>query len=495
MISINLQCSEDFKPQAKYVFKTIFFVLGIDYTEIKNSEIESLQSKVLIHYGSQPIEVRDNVFLIHIKEVSSDERNVSSDLTELTSSGYSHDLPKRMAYLFKGDLPALKSPLYHTQKDNRVLISTSKNAVHCAIDLIASAFYFLSFKNEIKSEERDNLNRFKKSYSQLGEEIYDSPVLDHYYTLFSAFLKMGLNEDTKIKSLWPANHSFALSLSHDVDSLATWSFSKIKGTLLETGKSNSFKGMIKKLFEIMGSVSSKDNWSGNFDFIINLENQARGRSTFFIASNHRTRIDPNYSLKWKRIKKGIKTIKEHNSSIGLHGTILSSENEDFLKGEKEQLELNSGVKIIGNRQHYLRFDINKTFDIIEKAGFLYDSTLGFDNELGYRCGTTLPFQPYSIKQKRAYPFWEIPLILMDTVFLLDKNLDLSGERAWSLIEEYLENAYSSGYCLTLNWHNTIISSANYLEYTALYKKILNWAHQRNAWICSLDDLYNWWVKR
>ncbi len=153
------------------------------------------------------------------------------------------------------------------------------------------------------------------------------------------------------------------------------------------------------------------------------------------------------------------------------------------------------IPINGLRQHYLRFDADKTFDAIANVGFKYDSTLGFSNDLGYRCGTSLPFQPFNPKNKKPYPFLEIPLILMDTVLLLETKLHLSSDEAWGIVEKYLECAFKSRFCLTLNWHNNNINYADVFGYGKLYEKVLNWAYERNAWICSLDDLYKCWFHK
>lgn len=497
MINVNLDCSDNFIPEAKYICKFFATSLGISNIRFVNEIVN--QSSILIYYGSKEIHPPPNSFLIHIADSNYSEsmKKIKLVAVKKEKTFKSEKLSSELFYLFSRELTPLQNIWYGDSQTIKPLISVNEKEIHCSIDIIATAFYLLSLENERQTDKRDNLDRFNQSCSSTGDQIYKYPIVDQYLLLFKRFLKEAAkyNHQVEFKNRWPNNHTFALVLSHDVDRIRTWTYSKAKRTMKESWRKRSYNELLTKPFSLLYSLLLKENWSGNFKYINNMENRHGGNSTFFFTAKRRSSLDPKYSLNWGRLEKGIAIIKNNGGKIGLHGSLLSSEKAEYLVEEKELIEEKTGIKIKGNRQHYLRFDINKSFDFFEKAELGYDSTLGFANELGFRCGTSLPYHPFCIKRKKPYLFLEVPLILMDTVLSLESKLYLNRNEAWNIIEWYLQNVFRTGFCLTINWHNNNINKADVFGYSRLYDQILVWASERNAWICSLDDLYDWWIKR
>jgi len=495
VIYINID-SQQFLSEAKYIFQFFFTVLGIKKIQIV-SQVESL-SGIIVYYGREHRSASRGKFIIHIADADYykkyDSPQVSSGIKCTKSM---QNLPINLKYIFSKKLAGLKDVWYKEEKNKSSLVTSSENAIHCNIDIVSSSFYLLNLENERLCDGRDNLDRFQKSHAKMGNAVYENPIVDQLLLLFDAFLKRahGSVNHTHLYSIWPQNCTFALALSHDVDRLRTWTYSKAKRVLKESGGNKEFDRLLKKSVEVFYSISLKNNWSGNFAYITQLEKRYRANSTFFFASKRRSLQDPKYKLGWKRIRSGFGKIIQNNSQIGLHGTFLSFKNGDFLNEEKTILEKSINTNIKGFRQHYLRFDIQGTFDAIAHARFKYDSTLGFSDDLGYRCGTSLPYFPFNPREKNAYSFLEIPLILMDTVLFLESKLNLSSVKAWEFVEKHLKLAHESGFCLTINWHNNNINTADVFGYAKLYEKILEWAFEKNAWICSLDDLYDWWIQK
>ena len=68
----------------------------------------------------------------------------------------------------------------------------------------------------------------------------------------------------------------------------------------------------------------------------------------------------------------------------------------------------------GIRQHFLLFDKDRTPFEQLKAGFQYDSTLGYRDICGYRCGTGFPYSWFNLFMDGNDNFLEVPLIVMDS---------------------------------------------------------------------------------
>ena len=504
MIAVYINTRPYFHPRARYVFQTLFKIIGVPYHEITRDDLVDPSLDILFYYGSKPLQVNANTFIIQIGDCDYQEeiKNINPEnvLWLHLNDHFTNNthFQKRILYLFLKELAPLEQDLYQDEQNHLAAISLHQNRIHCSADIIASGYYFLTLENERLAKERDTLNRFHKSYSPLGQDIYDKPAVDHYVLLMQAFIQSGgsyLNKTFELKSPWPNQQPFCLALSHDVDRIRTWTFHKAKRALTKSLKQKNPGHTFQTGLDIVKSLLLKENWMGNFNFISQLEKKYGGRSTFFIVSKQNISLDPRYSLKSIRLRKAFHILKERACSIGLHGTIPSAVNREMLAEERELLQNHTDQTVQGLRQHYLCFDENKSWEKMVQAGFHYDSTVGFSNELGYRCGTSFPFNPYSHNEEKALPILEIPLTLMDTVLFLESKLYLSSEQAWEVILEHLQETCQNRGCLTLNWHNSDLNPGDVTGYALLYEKILAWAQEHGAWICSLDEVCEWWGER
>lgn len=504
MIYIYLDCDKEFRKKAKYVFNLYFNCLRIKAVKFIHSiSHNSYSNGLLIYYGSKTIQIPDDQCFIHISDGNYNQQlktvvQLKVEFMQKVSSPSRFDLlHDKIPFLFKKNLPSMRNKWYKTLNSNDILISSNNYKINCSVDIIASAFYILSLENERQSFQKDSFNRFNQSYSIIGDEIYQKPFIEYYIHLLFAFIRE-MSKTKGIKTpqnqLWPNQHRFALVLSHDIDRVRTVTWTKIKRKLKEKRNGSDIKFTYSVLSEIYQYIRRNRGWAVDFEYICQMEYQYQAHSTFFIASKQRVHEDPKYRINSKSLKNGIKSIQKNKNEVALHGSIESAGNDNFLIEEKQILENHSDMIIYGIRNHYLSFNENRTFNSIEKSHFEYDSTLGFAEKCGYRCGLSLPFKPYDINKSQPHKFWELPLILMDTVLLLESKMSLSSDDVWPIIEEHLQEAYQNGSCLSLNWHGCNINSIDLTGYSRIYQKILQWAYKNNGWICSFHELIQWWSK-
>jgi len=74
---------------------------------------------------------------------------------------------------------------------------------------------------------------------------------------------------------------------------------------------------------------------------------------------------------------------------------------DELKRQKRALEKALDHEVVSIRQHYLHYDIRITPAVHGEAGFKYDSTLGFNDNAGFRFGTCYPWHFYDLKAEKT----------------------------------------------------------------------------------------------
>ena len=137
--------------------------------------------------------------------------------------------------------------------------------------------------------------------------------------------------------------------------------------------------------------------------------------------------------------------------------------------------------------HWLFFS-EKSPATLEKAGFSYDSTVGYNETVGYRAGTTQAFKPLDVQT-----ILELPLHIMDTALFYPAYLNLSPEQAAAVIRTMVENAVRFGGVLTVNWHDRSIAPERLWD--AAYIHLLDELKTRHAWFATASDSVAWFRKR
>ena len=84
--------------------------------------------------------------------------------------------------------------------------------------------------------------------------------------------------------------------------------------------------------------------------------------------------------------------------------------------------------------HWLLRDAN-TPSVLEQAGYAYDSTVGYNETVGYRAGTSQVFRPSG-----ATTLLELPLHIQDGALFYPQRLDLSEPEAEKRCQALIDNA-------------------------------------------------------
>ena len=80
------------------------------------------------------------------------------------------------------------------------------------------------------------------------------------------------------------------------------------------------------------------------------------------------------------------------------------------------------IKILSGRQHYLRFEIPITWQSWEDNGLEIDSTLGYAEMEGFRCGTCYEYTVYNFITRKKLRLKENPLIFMEVSVMDYQNI-------------------------------------------------------------------------
>jgi hypothetical protein len=178
-----------------------------------------------------------------------------------------------------------------------------------------------------------------------------------------------------------------------------------------------------------------------------------------------------------------------NLQVGMHGSPLSAGSKHDLELEKLVLSevLESAAKdgettLFKNipnssRQHYLYTLPGATFSFLSQIGIHTDSSMGFNDRPGFRCGTCHPFIWWDIGTMQAIKLKEIPLVLAD--FQIHNPANFSESESLCIVLDYLEKVKQVGGVYTLLFHNMYFSQADFPGHSAFFEKVLQLCEQKN----------------
>jgi hypothetical protein len=137
--------------------------------------------------------------------------------------------------------------------------------------------------------------------------------------------------------------------------------------------------------------------------------------------------------------------------------------------------------------HWLLRDAN-TPSVLERAGYAYDSTLGYNETVGYRGGTNQVFRPLG-----AQTLLELPLHIQDGALFYPQRLNLSEPEADKRCQALIDNANTFGGALTLLWHDR--SHAPERFWGDFYVNLLQTLRSLNCWFGTAAQVIDWFRKR
>jgi hypothetical protein len=268
------------------------------------------------------------------------------------------------------------------------------------------------------------------------------------------------------------------------------------GSLLDVAKS---KRNLKELYQNWKAVLKlplvylgicRDFWF-KFDRYMELEEKVDARSTFFLIP-FKNKMGEKISGKGSEfraakydvmdIKDTVKKLVDKGFEVGVHG-IDAWHNVAAACEEKARIADISGKLDVGIRMHWLCFD-KDTFQILEEAGFSYDTTFGYNDAVGYRAGTSQVFKPTCAKN-----ISELPLHIQDVALFNPKHMSLTKIEAWQLCQDLIENASHNGGVLTILWHDRSLSPERLYE--DFYIKLLAELKNKKVWFATATDACKW----
>ncbi|MDD1676443.1 MAG: polysaccharide deacetylase family protein [Methanomicrobiales archaeon] len=320
---------------------------------------------------------------------------------------------------------------------------------------------------EYTSPWRDRHGRFPY-YLSRNRSIF-SPLVSRY------LVEKGMHP------VYPEGRPFALCLSHDIDFIAypMRNLAASAALSLARGKPGKAWGTMR------AGMNRKQGPLRNFRQIMALEKKYGAVSSFYFLAAENGEPDFSYAL--DQVAPDLQGIAESGWEVGLHASRLAHKDPIQLAREIQRLQRITGSPVLGCRMHYLAFSVPETWDTLAKAGIRYDASLGYNDCAGFRNGTCHPFRPFDVRQNREMAIIEIPLHIMDKTLFHD-YMDLSIDTAWDLTRHLIDETARCHGVASVLWHNTSMEG----EYGEFYEKILRYGKEKNAWMTSGREVWQWY---
>ncbi len=437
---LTIETSNFFQPEKEYCFHILFReLLGLEYRVIFSEE---KNYRLQLPNGEEII-VEDRFFSNQKEADFLRPETVPTDAPTFSSP-------------FDG------SPLTSIFGRNQFIFNEKE--IRCGLDIFASAFFMLTRWEEFVSKERDRHERFPSEQSLAFKAGFlDRPVVNEYADLlWQMFARLGWQPPRP-------KRNFNLTVTCDVDHPRLWwsasdRLKTLAGTIFKRGDFGEASFWLQHhFFQKRDPYDVFDEWLDFFE-----KNNHTGHFNFL--GKRPPSSDCWYPLEHPFVKNLIRKIAEHGHVVGFHPSYEAFENQEVFLSELASLQALSPTPVTTGRQHYLRFAAPKTWQTWENAGMAWDSTLGYPEAEGFRCGICQDFPVFNFLTRKMLNLREKPLTAMDVTLALYRKY--SPETAFEKLQNLRRQTERHGGEFVLLWHNSSWNSYFWADWREVFRAFI-----------------------
>lgn len=393
----------------------------------------------------------------------------------ILNEGISLNNAKIIAYKLKETDLSHVNKLYCFNTNSNELISRDEDDVlRINEDCIAFIICLLSRLEEYECNQLDLHDRYISSESWSEKFGFTNiPVVDHWTDYLMRVLSLII--DKKIKP----SKKYSLHISHDVDvPFHSSSGNKIR-KYFRSIIGSLYRREFQRFYEISRSIFTKYDVFDTYDYLMDISDEVNEKSIFnFIPDNTSKRWDSDYDLNDSEIKQLIQKIISRGHRIGLHCSYNSYQSIDQIKLEKERLQsfchdCNYKEEISSSRMHYLRWKSWETAKCLSLSGIHLDTSLGFADKIGFRCGTARPYSPFDLINNVEVEIKVLPLHIMDVTLWGYMNLKNPSDMLHKS-KFIIDRVKEVNGTLNILWHNSDLVEKWKKD---LYKELIDYARK------------------
>ena len=277
-------------------------------------------------------------------------------------------------------------------------------------DLFSSIFFHLSRYEEYNAA-KDNLGRFShKSSCLFLNDFIERPLVDEWVNGFKNYLIQFHDFNTDDFKL----EKFNIQASIDIDSVFSYKGRNAIRTIAAFAKDClklNFKEVLSRARVLLNLEKDPND---NFELQKELLNQKHAK--YFVQVGNYGRLDKNISPENSEFQNILKDLKNKGHQIGLHPSFASNSSSEIIQTEKLKLESIIGHEVLHSRQHYLKFELPKTYQALIELGIENEYSMGYSEIAGFRAATAYPFYWYNLESEKTTKLLIHPFVVMDVAY-------------------------------------------------------------------------------
>jgi len=203
-----------------------------------------------------------------------------------------------------------------------------------------------------------------------------------------------------------------------------------------------------------------------FDEILRLKKKFKHPLTFFHLLTTYSVFDHNISKNKSVYQREIKFLADY-AETGLLTSYYTIDDAEMIEKEIKALENIIHKQVLTTRAHFNRIKIPKTYQNYNESEIKADYSMGYNQKIGFRAGTSIPFNFYDIENETETSLQLHPVSISD--IMLKYQYHFSAEKAVSImleqgriIKKYKGHFYPA-------FHNFILSDTDdWKDWNKLY---------------------------
>ena len=330
-------------------------------------------------------------------------------------------------------------------------------------ELLVNAFMLQSGWQEIVLKTRDNHGRFPFRESLQSKFQFNLiPVVNLIYR--EICLRINATGNSCVPLKFSATGS-NIVFSHDIDRLHSGWFESTGNLVKKPGPGKVIPWLKVSYNKFFKGI---DDYEAGFDRSLQLLDKWGIKSVYFFLAE-RSKEDADYSLDEEFVRRAVDKLLDKGHLIGIHAGFFTFRNDALLKEQVRKAEDAFGKKIIHNRQHFLKFDLEKTPEVLVHSGIKYDYSLGFPESACLRNSICTPFYLFDFSSFRSTDLVEIPLLFMDGTY--SHYMKVTGEQMVNPLVDLVINAQGINLNVSVLFHNTVFTDFKYKGFTGLFESM------------------------